>query len=413
MAAVKAAVLAADIAAAKSEYTAFRHQFLKDFVGGICNPDSILLNRSDTYTTAKTYLECLLRLSIYPTPAIQATTEIGIAACLFPEFRHSAQVLMLALRRYRWIADAFFHADGFHKDRTLRAQVEAIADFTRFLSIYGTTEQVGYAQKTNGTAERAYYLKEALEKQVEACLHLSRPDFSFPPMGPLPAPNFDAVELCTMVNSSFQHEDFPYPDTTSHALPETGCYAMRDSWKSDAQYLFLDAHPQEKTDATDVSRLALYAHGRELTKGSVSVRDSAPLDGDGLKAEWITTPVFDWLEAWRVLVPKFWKTRKPRRFITNAPSSTARVSTSFCTTLFLVRRWGHWNRSSVLIEGHPCTSPRMRDPHGHRCPSGATFSSVRLEQRVSRRALDGEAVIYRCDTESPAGTKHAPVSDAI
>ena len=29
--------------------------------------------------------------------------------------------------------DAFFHADGFHKDRTLRAQAEAIADFTRFL----------------------------------------------------------------------------------------------------------------------------------------------------------------------------------------------------------------------------------------------------------------------------------------
>ena len=182
--AVKAAVLADNIAAAISEYTAFRHQFLKDFVGGICNPDSVLLERSDTYTTAKTYLECLLRLSIYPTPAIQATTEMGIAACLFPEFRHSAQVLILALRRYRWVVDAFFHTDGFHKDRTLRAHVEAIADFTRFLSVYSVTE----GANTDGTAERVSYLKEALEKQVAACIQLSRPNFSFPSVGCLACP---------------------------------------------------------------------------------------------------------------------------------------------------------------------------------------------------------------------------------
>ena len=36
MEAVKAAVLAVDIPAAKSAYTAFRRQFLKDFVGGAC-----------------------------------------------------------------------------------------------------------------------------------------------------------------------------------------------------------------------------------------------------------------------------------------------------------------------------------------------------------------------------------------
>ena len=222
--AVKAAVFADDIPAATTAYTAFRRQFLKDFVGGICNPDAILLERSDTYTTAKTYLECLLRLSVHPTPAITATTEIGIVAHLLPEFRGSEQLRKLALRRYQWITDAFFHADGFHKDRTLRAQVEAIGDFVRFLSIYEDSAErdCDAVDGSHTRPARAYYLAEIqtlLEKLVATCIHLSLPDGSFPPLGPLPAPNFDAVELCTIADSSFQREDFPYPDTTSHALP--------------------------------------------------------------------------------------------------------------------------------------------------------------------------------------------------
>ncbi|MDE0426418.1 MAG: hypothetical protein OXN25_16320 [Candidatus Poribacteria bacterium] len=300
MGAVKTALLADDISAAKSEYTAFRRAFLD---AAIEDKAVNLLERSDTYATAKTYLECLLRLSVHPTPAIQATTEIGIAAHLFPEFPHSEELLTLALRRYQWILDAFFHADGFHKDRTLRSQVEAIADFTRFLSCYGTMTHDCYSQEVDGTTECAYYFKEVTEKLVEACIHLSRPDFSFPPLGALPAPNFDAVELCTIVDSGFQRADFPYPDTTSHALSETGFYVMRDGWNPDAQYLFFDVHPQAKTNEADISRLALYAHGRELTTGSVCVLDSALLGDDVLGTQWITTPVFDWLERWSVLAP--------------------------------------------------------------------------------------------------------------
>ena len=269
MEAVKSAVSADDISAAKSAYTAFR----RDFVGGICNPDSLLLERSDTYTTAKTYLECLLRLSIHPTPAITATTEIGIAAHLLSEFRGSEQLRILALRRYKWIADAFFHTDGFHKDRTLRAQAEAIADFTRFLRFQPDT--------------RTKELQTLLEKLTTTCIHLSKPDCSFPPLGPLPAPNFDAVELCTITDSSFQH-----PDTTSHALPKTGCYIMRDNWTPDAQYLFLDAHPSEP------SSLTLHAHGRHLTTGSVRVLDTTPTASDSSETQWVTTPEFDWLEKW-------------------------------------------------------------------------------------------------------------------
>ena len=275
---------AENILTAKSAYTDFRSQFTEDFVGGICNPDAVLLEKSDTYTTAKTYLECLLRLSIHPTPAITATTEMGIAARLFPEFRGSEQLRMLTLRRYKWIVDAFFHSDGFHKDRTLRSQVEAIADFARFLRFRSDSQTDA--------------LRTLLEKLVATCLHLRQPDNSFPPLGSLPAPNFDAVELCTIVNSSFRREDFPPAHTTSHALPETGCYVMRDSWEPDAQYLFFDAHPPGKPSHTDTSTFVLYAHGRHLTTGAVRVLDAPLSASDRINTQWTPTPVFDCVEKW-------------------------------------------------------------------------------------------------------------------
>ena len=217
--AVKSAILSGDIDTAKAAYAAFRKEFLDSQIEPKSGP---LSERSDTYTTAKTYLECLLRLSIHPTPAITATTEIGIAGHLLPEFRGSEHLRHLARHRYKWIADAFFHTDGFHKDRTLRAHIEAIADFARFLRFQPETQTEA--------------LQALLEKLVAVCIHLSQPDRSFPPLGPLPAPNFDAIELCNIIDS-----DFRCPDTTSHALPETGCYVMRDHWEKDAQYLFFDA----------------------------------------------------------------------------------------------------------------------------------------------------------------------------
>lgn len=283
---VKSAVLAEDMTAAKSAYTDFRGQFIEGFVGGICNPEVVLLENSDTYTTAKTYLECLLRLSIHPTPAITATTEIGIAAYLFPEFRGSAQLRMLTLRRYKWIADAFFHSDGFHKDRTLRAHVEAIANFARFLSVYGD-----FSEQDDYFAE----LRTVLEKQVETCLYLRQPDCSFPPLGQLPAPNFDAAELCTIADREFRREDFPSADITSHALPNTGCYVMRDSWEPDAQYLFFDAHPSGNSDT---STFVLHAQGQHLTRGAVRVLGMPLSASDQIDTQWTTTPTFDCVEKW-------------------------------------------------------------------------------------------------------------------
>ena len=298
MEAVKFAFLAEDIPAAKSAYTDFRREFLNSQVEQKSFP---LIERSDTYSTAKTYLECLLRLSIHPTPALTATTEMGIATHLLPEFRGSEHLRMLSLRRYKWIVDTFFDSDGFHKDRTLRAQVEAIADFVRFLSVYGAPTERDYSLADGEPAERARYFEEiqtSLEKQVETCIHLRQPDWLFPPLGPLPAPNFDAVELCTMVDSDFRREDFPDSDITSHALPETGCYVMRDSWEPDAQYLFFDAQPSGKSSNTNTSTFVLYAHGRQLTTGSARVLNMPLSASDRIDTQWITTPAFDCVEKW-------------------------------------------------------------------------------------------------------------------
>ncbi len=382
MEAVKAAVLAADIPAAKSEYTAFRRSFLdSEIERKVVN----LSERSDTYATAKTYLQFLIWRSIHPTPGIQSTTEIGIAAPLFPEFRHSEALLLLVLRRYQWIVETFFHSDGFHKDRTLHSQVEAIADFDLFLH-FQSDSQTGAIQAS-------------LKKQIEACIHLSRPDFSFPPLGDLPAPNFDALELGANVDSGFGREDFPYPDTTSHALPETGFYVMRDNWNPDAQYLFVDTRPEEKTNAADTSRLSLYAHGRELMTGAVRVLDGAPLGNDVHGRQWITTPVFDWLERWYALASKSEDPQasdihhkravfylKGEYFVLHdlVLGAAEALAQDFC--------FGRGTPLHVSADaGYAWTQERDRS----NLFIGAT------ETRDLTVALDGDTVIYRLNSESP------------
>ena len=374
--AVKVAVLADNIPAAQTAYTAFRRTFLDSKIEDKAVP---LSERSDTYTTAKTYFECLLRLSIHPTPAITATTEVGIAAHLLPEFRCSEQLRKLALQRYKWIIDAFFHTDGFHKDRTLRAQVEAIADFARFLSVDGSHTHPA----------RADYFEEMqtfLEKLVATCIHLSLPDCSFPPLGPLPAPNFDAVELCAIADSSFK-----YPDTTSHALPETDCYIMRDNWKSDGQYLFFDAQPKGQSKNADISSLALYAHGRQLTTGSVRVLDTQLLTFDSLDRQWITTATFDFVEKWYKGAAVHHK-----------------------RAIFYLK--GEYFILHDLILGEEAQTLEQTfhlgggiDAHidadaGHAWTEDARRSNLFIGAADTTNltvALDGDSVIYRCNKESP------------
>ena len=368
---------AENILTAKSAYTDFRSQFTEDFVGGICNPDAVLLEKSDTYTTAKTYLECLLRLSIHPTPAITATTEMGIAAHLFPEFRGSEQLRMLTLRRYKWIVDAFFHSDGFHKDRTLRSQIEAIADFARFLRFRSDSQTDA--------------LRTLLEKLVATCMHLRQPNNTFPPLGPLPAPNFDADELCTIVNSSFRREDFPPAHTTSHALPETGCYVIRDSWEPDAQYLFFDAHPPRKPSHADTSTLVLYAHGRHLTTGAVRVLDAPLSASDRIDTQWTTTPVFDCVEKWHHTTTVHHKRAifylKGEYFILHDL-----VLGDGAQTLEQIFRLGQRAARHIASDAGDI---RTQDPHRSNLFIGA------MDATDLTVTLDGETATYRRHQESP------------
>ncbi len=259
---VKSAVLKGDFAAATSAYTEFRRRFLAEF------DVDLMLERSDTADTAKSYLDALLRLSIHPAPAISGTTEIGIAALLFPEFRGSKQLLALALHRYQWITEAFFYPDGFHRERTLRAQVDAIADFARFLRFKRTAE-----------------LRPFLEKLIEACLALSHPNLTFPELGAEPAPNFHADEL----------HDSIKPQTTSHALPDTGYYVMRDGSGLDAQYLLFDV--------AELEIRSLFAHGRPLlarreTGTRLTGSGMSSAERDASDTRWITTATFDFVESW-------------------------------------------------------------------------------------------------------------------
>ena len=301
--AVKSAVLDGDIADAVSEYTIYRKEYLKNF------KDISHLERIDTFSTIKLYFDCLLKLSIYPTPPISATTEIGIAALLYPEFRISQQLLVLASRRYKWIVDAFFYPDGFHRDTSLRSQVEAITDFSRFLHIY---DKVKHLYRF-ACAEK---MKTLLEKQLEACIYIRQPDLSFPPVGANVPDNLD-VELCNINNLNRRDSE---PQALSHALPYTGYYVMRDSWESDAQYLLFDSGPMGKPGYEDKLSFVLYAHGRQLIthnrrngfgnsyrttseahnvvlihgKRQLTAPEIVP-DPD---TQWITTSAFDFVEGW-------------------------------------------------------------------------------------------------------------------
>ncbi|RKU05468.1 hypothetical protein C6501_19615 [Candidatus Poribacteria bacterium] len=301
---VKSAFSEGDIASAKSTYTAFRTKFVKNF------QDTSHLEQADTFSTTKLYLECLLKLSIYPTPSIYATTEIGIASLLFPEFRFSEQLLTLASRRYKWIVDAFFHPDGFHKDTSLRSQVEAITDFSRFLQIYQSIKHLRCFQS-------AEEMKVLLQKLLEACIYIRQPDLSFPLVGTNVPDNLNFDELCSLNNINRQDRKY---EALSYAFPYTGYYVMRDSWRSDAQYLLFDSGPLGKLGYEDKLSFVLYAHGCQLithdqknkdgdSRGTASEAHNIILiDGKRQLPEseivpdpdtrWIITSEFDFVEGW-------------------------------------------------------------------------------------------------------------------
>ena len=306
---VKSAYLQGNLTVAISEYTKFRKGFIDDF------DLTSHLEKTDTFSEAKTYLECLLKLSIYPTPAIYATTEIGIAALLFPELLISNQLFGLACRRYEWISKTFFYPDGFHKDLLIRSQSEAMSEFTRFLNIYEKMRQDRHS-------ECVEKMKTLLEKQTNACMYIQQPDFTFPPFVTDSVwDSIDCIEKCDTGNFITKDNE---PKTDSHALLYSGFYVMREGAESDAQYLCFDSGPLGKMGYADKLSFVLYAHGRQLiTHNLDNNQNNKPaktsksfnrilIDGEGQRrglssesecipdpdTRWISTTAFDFAEGW-------------------------------------------------------------------------------------------------------------------
>ncbi len=301
---VQSVVMMGDISTAMSAYTTYRGEYMKHFDG------LPYLAKTDTINVSKLYLESLLKLSIYPTPPILATAEIGVAAILFPEFRISSQLLTLASRRYKWIVNTFFYPDGFHVDILLRSQVEAITDFSRFLNVFDRV-------KENWQFECVDELQALLEKLIKACIYICQPDKSFPPFGANCLDNAGVVELRNITNSYLKDSK---PQVLSHALPYTGYYVMRDSWQPDAQYLCFDCGPLGKQGYEDKLSFVVFAHGRQLITHDLSKINAEPssksseahnvvlIDGKRKLTEsdsvpdpdtrWITTSVYDYVEGW-------------------------------------------------------------------------------------------------------------------
>ncbi|MCG9129075.1 hypothetical protein JT359_15915 [Candidatus Poribacteria bacterium] len=287
---VHASVNKNEILAAKFAYTEYR----KEYVKAIDNTTSLDLN--DDYSSVTAYLNCLLQLSINPTPPIYATTKLAIATILFPELRFREQLISLASRRYKWIIEAFFFKDGFHKDRTFKSQIDAITDFDRFLTFYNSIDD---PPQYDCLEE----LKELIGKSTEACLYLCRPDSSFPTIdGEASKNDSNVTDLCNIPYSDRIRDDLTYilssgkggklPNTLSYAMPDSGYFAMRDSWDSDAQYLFFDCG-QLNNPKLDFH---LFAHGRQLlTNYNNKIEDTTDITKE---TRWISSSGFDYVEGW-------------------------------------------------------------------------------------------------------------------
>lgn len=278
-----------DILAAKLAYTEYRKKYVK-LVG---HPTSLEL--TDEFSSVKNYLNCLLQLSLYPTPPIYATTELVIAAFLFPELRFREQLISLAFRRYKWIIDEFFFQDGFHKNRTFKSQLDAMTDFGRFLTFNNSIDdppQYDCLEELN----------ELIEKLLETCLYLCRPDLSFPPIDGEADNNLNVTDLCNIPYSDRIRDDLTYiissvkagkqPRTLSYAMPDSGFFVMRDSWDSDAQYLFFDCG-QPDNQKLD---LHLFAHGRQLLMHNDEKLENTT--DIAKETRWISSSHFDYVEGW-------------------------------------------------------------------------------------------------------------------
>lgn len=267
-----------------------------------------LLHNADTEPTKASsdellFPDHLFHLLVNPSPAISATTEIGLAALHSQNLRFKEQLFMMASRRYKWIIDYFFYPDGFHIDKSLISQFEAISAFSKFLSSY---ETVNHSYQLACLQE----MKTVLKNLMNACIYLRQPDMSYPPIGTNPQDN--NTELHTNINNDWSesgHKELP------DAMPYTGYYVMRGGTEHNSQYMLFDGGPAGKLGSNTKLSFSLFANGQQLVthknnnntnKGTDNIimlndakrQPSEPEIVPDPDTRWITTDAFDFVESW-------------------------------------------------------------------------------------------------------------------
>lgn len=258
--------------------------------------------------------------------AVAETSDIGVAAALYPEWRDSEQLLALALRRCSWILHTRFFPDGCHVLGSTRSQYDVFIQLWRFYHL-GKLGGVQFSPDFDAQMERI----------LEAFTYLSQPDYCLPASDDGDRSEASAAEACSLGIEIFDRDDLRYvasegkegepPKDTSHAFPYAGYYVMRDCWRPEAQYLLFDAGNVGAGGRPLGDKLSflLYAYGRRLIVDAgmgiagaegysrySRAHNSIVIDGkrqrSGPTAEaahvpdpdtrWISTPSFDFAEGW-------------------------------------------------------------------------------------------------------------------
>ena len=260
-----------------------------------------------SFGSAKSCLERARRLSAQTescgvtVQTVSETSDVGVAALIYPEWRDSEQLLALALRRSSWIVHARFFPDGCHVDGLTRSQHEEFAHLWRF-----------YRLGKLGGVQFAPEFEAQMERILEAFIYLSQPDYCLPALGDGDRSEVSAAEMCALGIEVFDRGDSRYiasegmegepPKKTSHAFPYAGYYVMRDSWRPEAQYLLFNAGGGRSQE--DKLSFLLYAGGRRLiaAPGIVDVGKGVGMEESVYVPDpdtrWMSTPSFDFAEGW-------------------------------------------------------------------------------------------------------------------
>ena len=296
-----------------------------------------------SFASAKSCLERARRLSTQTgacvsnsaSRAVWETSDIGVAALVYPEWRDREQLLTLALRRCSWILHTRFFPDGCHVDGSTRSHHDVFTHLCRFYRL----------AKLSGV-QFAPEFEAQMEKILKAFVYLSQPDYTLPALDDCDPSEVSAAEACSLGIEIFDRGDLRYiasegrggepPKETSYAFPYARYYVMRDCWRPEAQYLLFDAGHFGEGGQPHGDKLSfqLCAYGRQLTvdsgigsaaEGAIMgksasegyfrssrAHNSLIIDGRGQRrgrmgvaevvpdpdSRWISTPSFDFAEGW-------------------------------------------------------------------------------------------------------------------